>query len=103
MSELISIRLTEELDKKLKKLAEQEGEDRSTLVRELLLKGLEEKQLEQVLDLYKKGKITMWKAAQIAGISLWKMMEIIKERKIELNYSEEDLEEDLEPLLHKKK
>ncbi len=101
MSELISIRLTEILDKKLKKLAEEEGEDRSTVIRELLLKGLEEKQLEIALEAYKKGKVTLWKAAQIAGVSLWKLLDIIKERRIELSYSEEQLKEDLEPLLKK--
>lgn len=103
MSELISIRLTEDINKKLKKLAEEEGEDKSTLIRELILKGYEEKQLENALELYKKGNVTMWKAAQLASISLWKIIEIIKERKIELNYSEENLKEDLEPLLRKRK
>ncbi len=103
MSELISIRLSDDLDRKLKKLAEQEGEDRSTLIRELIAKGLEEKAIEDAILAYKKGKATMGKAASLAGISLWKMIEIFKERKIELNYSEEQLEEDLEPLLKRKR
>ena len=103
MGALVSIRLTEELEKKLRKLAEEEGGDRSTLIRELLVKGLEEKQIDYAIGQYKKGKATMWKAAQIAGVSLWRMIDIFKERKVELNYSEQDFQEDIEPLMRKKR
>lgn len=103
MANLISIRLGDKLDQKLRKLAQAENEDKSTLIRELLEKGIIEKNIEHVLEQYKQGKITLWKAARLAGVSLWRMIDIIGERKLELQYGEKELYEDLEPLIKKKK
>ncbi|MEK6982312.1 MAG: UPF0175 family protein [Candidatus Micrarchaeota archaeon] len=98
MSDMVSFRLGSELDQKLKELAKQENEEKSTLIRELLLKGIHEKQLENALELYKKGKVSLAKAARLSGVSLWKMLDILRERKVELNYSQVDLSEDLKSL-----
>jgi len=38
----------------------------------------------------------MWRAAELAGVSLREMMIILKELRVELNYSIEDLESDIE-------
>ena len=54
--------------------------------------------LENALRLYSKGKISLWKAATLSGISLWEMMEIIAERKIPMPYGIKQLEEDLKGL-----
>lgn len=98
MADLISVRLGEDLDKKLKQLAQRQGEEKSALIRELLIAGIKEKELENAVELYKKGKISLWKAARTAEISLWKMIEIMKQRKVEVQYSDKDLTEDLEAL-----
>lgn len=95
---LTSFRLPIEIDKEIEKLASLEDTDKSKLMRELLVMGIKEKRLQEALKLYQEGKITLWKAAQIADVSLWKMMEIIKERKITLQYSERELKEDLKAL-----
>lgn len=95
MYDLISIRLSKELNKKLEKLAKTQDEDKSSIIRELLHRAVKEKEIELAIEAYKNGQISLWKAAQKAGVSLWKMTDIIKTRKIEINYSEKDLEEDL--------
>ena len=91
----MSFRLPLNVDKEIEKLAIIEDTDKSKVMRELLILGVKEKKLEQALKLYSQGKISLWKAARISDISLWKIMEIIKEKKIQIQYDERELREDL--------
>jgi len=54
--------------------------------------------IEESLILYKKGKISLWKAASMADISLWKIMEIMGGKKIVVQYGKNELKKDLEGL-----
>ena len=98
MAELFAVRLPKEMSAKLESLAEEEDVDKSTFARGLIGRGIKEKELEKALGLYADGKITLWKAARLAGISLWKMIEVARERKIEAQYGPRELEEDLRAL-----
>jgi len=51
------------------------------------------------LDLYREGKVSLWKAAKIAGLSLWEMIDLLAREKVLLNYTIEDLREDIEAAL----
>ena len=95
LSETISLRLPRETIKKLRELADKEGKDRSALIREILEHGIKEKNIDHAVELYRKGQITSWKAAQLAGVSLWSFYKILAEKGLLLQYSEHDLEEDL--------
>ena len=83
---------------KLDELADRERKDRSALIRELLDSGIQEKDIEYAVELYRKGQATGWRAAQLAGISLWNFYKILNERDVLIQYSEHDLEEDLKGL-----
>ena len=95
VSETIALRLPPQTAKKLKEIAKKEGKDRSTLIRELLENGVKEKSLEQAVELYRTGQVTAWKAAQLAGVSLWAFYKILEQKGIIIQYSEHDLEQDL--------
>jgi predicted HTH domain antitoxin len=75
--------LAEELDK----LAEYEHSSRIDLARQILWEGVARRKQERALALYAEGKVTKSKAAEIAGISLWEMMEIVRERRIPSGYT----------------
>jgi len=47
------------------------------------------------LELFREGKISIGKASEIAGLSVWEMMSLLKEKKIPLNYSVKDFEKDM--------
>ncbi len=64
----------------------------------LILSGIKERKLKDALELYIQGKITLWKAARLADISLWRMIEVAKERKIPAQYGERELKEDIKAL-----
>jgi predicted HTH domain antitoxin len=95
LSETISLRLPRETIKKLRELADKEGKDRSTLIREILEHGVKEKNLDHAVELYRRGQVTGWKAAQLAGVSLWNFYKMLGEKGVLIQYSEHDLEEDL--------
>lgn len=95
---LISFRLPTKINIEIEKMADLEDSDKSSLIRELLIYGIREKKLEKAIKLYQEGKISLWKAAHFADISLWKMMEIVAEKKIIIQYGEKELKEDLKGL-----
>jgi len=95
MSETITLRLPPQTAKKLQEIAKKEGKDRSTLIRELLENGVREKSAEQAVELYRRGQVTAWKAAQLMGVSLWTLYKMLEEKGIIIQYSEHDLEQDL--------
>ncbi|MEK6894494.1 MAG: UPF0175 family protein [Nanoarchaeota archaeon] len=95
---LTTIRLSVDLDKELEKLASLKDTDKSKLIRDFIIIGIKEKKLQEALLLYTRRKVSMAKAARLAEISLWEMMEIIAERKIAMPYGIRELEEDLKGL-----
>jgi len=95
---LITFRLPLSVEKEIEMLASQEDTDKSKLMRELIVFGIKKRKLEKAIELYTQGKITLWKAARLSDISLWKIMEIIKEKEIPLQYGEKELRKDLEAL-----
>ncbi len=97
-SGLVCIRLSPEVERKLKVVSEDEDRDRSAVIREAIGIGLREKQVQKAVDFYSKGKATLAKAAKIAGISIWRMSDELAARKITAQYGKRELEEDLQAL-----
>lgn len=50
------------------------------------------------IELYREGLISIGKAAEIAGVSIWEMQEIFAKRKVPVNFYPEDLEKDIRTL-----
>lgn len=97
MTQTICLRLSKEMIKKLEDIAGKEQKDRSTLIREIIDKAIEEKNVDYAINLYQKGKVTAMKAAQIADLSLWQFYNILNGKGVLMQYSQKDLEEDLKP------
>jgi predicted HTH domain antitoxin len=93
---LISTRIPDDIEKELKWYAKKEKLGKTIALRKILEKGLHEIKLEHALDSYKKGKVTLMKAAELAGLSLWEILDIIREKRIPMHYALEDVEKDLE-------
>mgnify|MGYP001031569500 CR=1 FL=1 len=89
----LTVRLGEETFREIEALTKLEKCDKSTLTRRLLAIGLQEMRKRQAISLYREGKCTLWKAAQIAGIPLREMIEILKEEKIPIHVFPEDVDE----------
>lgn len=92
---VVSARLPPEMEREIEWYARKERVGRTIAIRKVLDKGLKEIKLEHALEEYRKGKITLWKAASVAGVSLWEMLDIVKEKRISAPYTLEDLKEDI--------
>lgn len=96
---LVSTRIDDELEKELEWYADKEKIGKTIALRKVLDKGLKEIKLEHALGLYKEGNITLMKAAEIADMPLWKILEIVREKKIPVHYTLEDAEKDIKTAL----
>jgi len=99
---VIAARFPRTSAEELKKIAEEEQVDKSTVIARALQRYIKEWKLEKALTLYREGKVTLWKAAKIADISLWEIMDIVRQKKIPMQYAFEDFKEDFEAALKEK-
>ena len=58
-----------------------------------MAKGLQDRKKKRALELYRSRKCTLWKAAQIAEISLREMIDLAKSEGIFVHISAKDIEE----------
>lgn len=82
----LSIRMNEDDYRSLVSLAKEEKEDVSKKVRELMELG----RILLAMEKYKSGEASLEKSARIAGISISKMLDIMKEHGVTANLEEED-------------
>jgi len=97
-SEVISARLSKERLKLVEEIAKRERVDKSTVLDRALEEYAKEWKLRTAVESYREGSVTLSRAAEIAGISIWEMIDILGKRKVQLQYDVEDLEEDLKAL-----
>ncbi len=93
---VLSVRLDEAIDEQLQFVMNKlKHQDKSAIVRQLLANSLQEKIIDITCDEVKAGNMSAWKAAQIAKISLYKMLEELYNRNIEI-YNEKAFLEDFD-------
>lgn len=95
----VSLRVTDSLLKEIAHIEKCWQADRSEVVRRLLVKSLREWRVEEALERLKEHKISIGKAAQESGLTLWDLLALAKEKGIDwTGYSREDAEKDLAEL-----
>ena len=93
--QMVGTRLPETLVRDLEAIEEAEQSDRSTTVRKLLYRAIQDWKLDHYARLYGDGKLTLARAARQAGVSLWEMMDYARTKKITAQYDLEDFQRDL--------
>lgn len=99
MGDKVSIIIPEDLKKEIDKLRKIHNEDQSSYMTKLLWKSVTQEKLEYALKEYLDDKISMGKAAEIAGISVWEMLDELKKRKFTLNYRITDAKKEIETII----
>ena len=84
MASRVSLIIPKKLRAELESLSALMGEDKSTLMRRLMLKGLEELKLDMGVDMYVKRKTSLERSAIVAGVSVWRFLDELTERKISM-------------------
>ncbi len=98
MAQAIGIRLPKEILKKIEKLSKEDMEDRSTVIRKLVMMGYKDMIKRKALQEYSKGNITLSEAAHQSGLTLWEMEKYLVEQGYKSSYSVEDLEKEMKIL-----
>lgn len=94
----VSTRLEPEELKLLESLSEITGFDRSTLVKSLLRRGMKELRRDQAIEAFRREKITLSRAAELAGMELWDFLGQMDAENLELHYEAEEFESDMKTL-----
>ena len=98
MTATVTTRVEEKVLAEIDQLSKENQMDRASFLRNLIVEGLAMEKEKKVLKMYKNRKISLAKAAEMLGIDLWHAIDIIKREKMHLDYSEEELKEDLKGL-----
>ena len=81
--------------KEIKRLSKEGRVDKETRIRRLIAESLREYKIKRALELYREGKVSLWKAAEIARITYREALEELRKRNITFRYDLEDLEVDI--------
>ncbi len=94
----ISVRVKRTQAEEIDSLAEEHGVDRSAETRELLNLALSEAKIRRALDKLREGGISVWKAAEVAGVTYREMLAAMREQNVPFPLSEEDLRREVEEI-----
>jgi predicted HTH domain antitoxin len=94
MARTMSIRMDEENYEFLRRLSRDEKADLSTAVRELVYKG----RIMMAVERYRQRKASLGRAAELAGVPLGEMIEILANYGVENNLEVEDYRQGLKHL-----
>ena len=97
----VTARISEDLYEAIEQLRDEEHLDQSTAVAQLLERGVEDWRFDTAIRRYRDGDVSLGRAAEIAGVSLWRFLDILEDRRVEVNYTEADLGTDLTALREK--
>lgn len=98
---VISVRIDKEIEKNLEFLmSKKKSVDKSTMIRLILAKSLNNEIIEVLCSEVKERKISAWKAASMAKVSLRKMLDELALRNI-FTYDDITFSEDLDFLRKK--
>ncbi len=96
----VSARIPRSQLREVERLAHTRGLDKSTVVRSLLDLGIKETKMKEALDLIRERKVSVWRAARMAGIDYRTMLAALRTHNVPFPLSEKELERELDELTH---
>lgn len=82
--------------KQLERISKEEKTDRSSALRKVLDLGLDEYNRQNALESYRRGKASIGKASELAGVSIAEFYKILEEENIPLRIDINGIKESLE-------
>jgi len=96
MGTTVTTRVPKDIEEKIESISRIEHLDRSTVIRRLLSKAVNDWLIDYALTQYREGKITIGRAARMVGLPLREMIAIAAKKGIPFQYSLDDLKEDFQ-------
>jgi predicted HTH domain antitoxin len=92
----VMMELPEEIMMEIEYWAKEGKIEKSTMITKILKEGLSAWKMNKALEMYRLQKVTLWKAAEIAGVSLGEILAELPKKKIIFQYDLDELREDFE-------
>ena len=92
----VSMRLPASEAERLERAAQGMGVERSTLLRLALRRGAQALLLERACEAYRRGEVTLSRAAEIADLSIREMIIKLRDQDVTLSYGPDELTTDLQ-------
>lgn len=92
----VTTRIPEEDEELLAELEAELTADRSEVLRRLIRQGLEDWRKERALERLRDHEVTLRRAAEIADLTYVEMLSLAGEEGIDVGYTTDDLERDLD-------
>jgi len=83
MTEVLSVKIEKQKLRELEEIAREEKSDRSTAARRLLDIGMKEWKINKAVEMFRRERLSLWKAAANSGLSLREFTEILDERRVD--------------------
>ncbi len=99
LSRTLSTRVHRGLEEELRLYMRAEKVDKATALRKLLELGVKDWRKETALDLLREGKVTVWRAAEVAGLPLWDFVSLLEDKRVVLPIRGKDVIDDLRAAL----
>lgn len=98
MTATVTTRVAESTLKEIDRFSAEKHTDRATMLRTFIEQGLSEERKKHVLLAYRNRQISLQKAASLLGIDFLAMIDLLQTEGLYLDYTEEELREDLKGL-----
>jgi predicted HTH domain antitoxin len=95
-TQILSTRVEETFAAEIQQLANEEGLDKSSFLKKIILSGLQEYKIGHAVALFNKKKITLSRAAELADITVYELISLMPDYTMELHYSPTDFQNDME-------
>ena len=79
----------------LEKISKEEKTDRSSVLRKVLDLGLDEYNRQKAIEAYRKGKASVGRAAELAGVSIAEFYKILEEENMPVRIDMKGIDESL--------
>lgn len=99
MAETVSVRIDKPELNEIGEISRLEKKTKSTVLRDVLERGIKEKKLEIALKRFRDNEATAWKAAKMAGVPLTQFLDVLVQKGIDFHYGVKELKEDFEGLI----
>tara|TARA_Y100000310_G_scaffold164768_1_gene164534 strand:- start:1866 stop:2165 length:300 start_codon:yes stop_codon:yes gene_type:complete len=98
MPKTITTRLPDKFVSGIKLIASKENLDVSAVIRKLLANAIPNWKKNYAVEKYKNGDFSLEQASKFSEVSVWDFFDILKQKKVTINYDIEELEADLKSI-----
>jgi predicted HTH domain antitoxin len=94
MGDVTALRLPKDIEAVIEERVKEEKLDKSSVMKQFLMIGIKEYRKQKAIQLYRDGKISLSQAKEMAGVTVYEMIDLLVKAGVKSNYSIEDMEKE---------